>query len=229
MKKGKHRYRCPKTQSMKRFILIALLCLAGFIVASAAWYFTKFKANNTTTHVKTYVYTRDMVLEHKIGQHKDALRQYAKEKGYSTATCFLVDMSIESGKNRFFVYDLAKDSVVDAGLVAHGCCNKTWLSGRQYSNETGCGCTSLGRYKIGKPYQGRFGKAYKLYGLDSSNSNAFNRFVVLHSFYAVPEGETAPYPICQSNGCPMVSQGFMQKLQTVLDKSSRPVLLWIYE
>lgn len=203
--------------------------MVGFMVASAAWYFTKFKRINHPVHLRSYIDSRNIVLKIKIERHKESLLQYAKENGYSTATCFLVDMSIESGKNRFFVYDLAKDSIADAGLVAHGCCNQTFLNGRKYGNENGCGCTSLGKYKIGKPYQGRFGKAYKLYGLDSSNSNAYNRFVVLHSFYAVPERETAPYPICQSNGCPMVSPGFMQRLQLVLDKSPRPILLWIYE
>jgi hypothetical protein len=138
-------------------------------------------------------------------------------------------MSIESGKNRLFVYDLKKDSVMDAGLVAHGRCNKDWLNGRQYGNEVGCGCTSLGRYKIGNPYNGKFGRAYKLHGLDSTNNNAFKRYVVLHSYTAVPDAEVHPLPICQSDGCPMVSASFLQKLATIIDKSSQPILLYTFD
>jgi hypothetical protein len=154
---------------------------------------------------------------------------YARQHGYNTNTCFLIDMSIESGKNRFFVFDLQKDSILDAGLVAHGSCNKTWLSGRQYGNDVGCGCTSLGKYKIGAPYKGRFGVAYKLYGLDATNSNAFERAVVLHSYYAVPDKEVYPYPICQSQGCPMVSPAFLNKLAGIINASSKPMLLYTFD
>src|SRR5690348_12150348 len=103
---------------MKRFVLIILTCLVGFMVASAAWYFTKFKRSNHPVHLRSYVDSRGRVFKIKTERHKEFLLQFAKANGYSTTTCFLVDMSIESGKNRFFVYDLAKDSVVDAGLVA---------------------------------------------------------------------------------------------------------------
>jgi len=212
---------------MKKTLLFTGLFLFCILAVSAAWYLSKFKnpkAANTTPHIAVNTKKFFPALEKRGSE----LLQYARQHGYNTKVCFLVDMSLKSGRNRFFVYDLTKDSIIDAGLVAHGSCNKTWLSGRQYGNDNGCGCTSLGRYKIGKPYQGRFGRAYKLYGLDTSNSNAYNRFVVLHSFYAVPEVETAPLPICQSNGCPMVSAGFMKKLEPILDGSSRPVCLWIF-
>jgi hypothetical protein len=82
-------------------------------------------------------------------------------------------MSLPSGQNRFFVYDLKKDTIKNAGVVTHGRCNQQWLEGRKYSNEAGCGCTSLGKYKIANSYYGRFGLAYKLHGLDKTNSNAF--------------------------------------------------------
>jgi hypothetical protein len=88
-------------------------------------------------------------------------------------------MTLPSGQNRFFIYDITKDTIRNSGLVTHGRCNEMWLDGRKYSNTPGCGCTSLGKYKIGNSYMGRFGLAYKLYGLDKTNNNAFKRFVVL--------------------------------------------------
>lgn len=211
---------------MKRLILITIALAFGFLLASAAWYYTNVKTGkpHTTRHILPTA-----AIANRLHQQSGRLLQYARQHGYNTHTCFLIDMSIASGKNRFFVYDLQKDSVLDAGLVAHGCCNKEWLSGRKYGNEIGCGCTSLGKYKIGGAYKGRFGTSYKLIGLDSTNSNAYNRFVVLHPYSAVPDNEVDPYPICQSNGCPMVSPAFMNKLAGIINASPRPLLLHIFD
>ena len=137
-------------------------------------------------------------------------------------------MTLPSGQNRFFVYNVAKDSVQISGLVTHGRCNEMWLEGRKYSNVPGCGCSSLGKYKVGYSYNGTFGLAFKLYGLDTTNYNAFKRYVVLHSHECVPEREVQD-EICQSDGCPTVSPNFLKELQPILDKSSKPVLLWIFQ
>jgi hypothetical protein len=211
---------------MKRIVFLSLALLFGFLLTAAAWYYTKLKPGKPY-HTVTGV--SNTLLLARLNGHAKPLLAYAKHHGYNTSTCFLVDMHIESGKNRFFVYDLKKQAVIDEGLVAHGRCNKDWLTGRQYGNEVGCGCTSLGKYKIGDPYTGRFGHAYKLYGLDSTNSNAFRRFVVLHSYSAVPDSEVDPAPICQSDGCPMVSAAFLQKLGTIIDHSHQPILLYIFD
>jgi hypothetical protein len=52
---------------------------------------------------------------------------------------------------------------------------------------------------------------------------------VLHSYSGVPDGEVDPAPICQSDGCPMVSQAFLQKLGNIIDHSSKPILLYIFD
>ena len=152
---------------------------------------------------------------------------FAKKKGYNEEICFLIDMSISSGQPRFFVYNMKEDSLRQAGLVTHGRCNENWLEGRKYGNTVGCGCTSLGRYRIGNPYNGRFGLAFKLHGLDDTNDKAFERFVVLHSHACVPE-TAVKEDICQSDGCPTVSPGFLQQLKPMINHSAKPILLWIY-
>lgn len=154
---------------------------------------------------------------------------FLQKHGYNTGLCFLVDMQLPSGKNRFFVYDLRKDSILLAGLVAHGSGTANFSTTPSFSNINGSGCTSLGKYRIGYPYQGQFGRAYKLYGLDATNDQAFARNVVLHSWTSVPEGETYPYPICNSRGCAMVAPAFLQKLQPLIDRSGKPMLLCIFD
>lgn len=164
----------------------------------------------------------------KLLEKSTKAKPFLKKKAYNQDICFFIDMSLPSGQNRFFIYDLNKDSTLYSGLVAHGNCFEYWLEGRRYSNVVESGCTSLGRYRIGAPYIGRFGYSYKLYGLDSSNSNAFERTVVLHSHSCMPENETKD-EICQSNGCPMVAPSFLAKLKKTISESKKPVLLWIYE
>ena len=210
---------------MKRILLLSLALIFCLFIIAVAWRTAHFKVP-PSSHLTAAV--PNPTLSRLYG-HAKPLLAYAKQHVYNTNICFLVDMSIESGKNRFFVYDLKRSGVVDAGLVAHGRCNKNWLSGRQYGNEVGCGCTSLGKYKIGNPYTGRFGRAYKLQGLDATNNNAFKRFVVLHSYTDVPNAEVDPLPICQSDGCPMVSAAFLQKLGKIIDQSPQPVLLYIFD
>jgi len=128
----------------------------------------------------------------------------------------------------FFVYNLVKDSVEIAGLVTHGSGSGNGADELIFSNVKNSNCTSIGKYKVGTSYTGNFGLAYKLYGLDNTNSNAFDRFVVLHSHACVPNNEVNPLPICVSLGCPTVSPAFLNSLKTYLDESLRPILLWIY-
>jgi hypothetical protein len=164
----------------------------------------------------------------KIKSKAPEAKLFIEKNNYNTSVCFLLDMSLPSGQNRFFIYDMKKDSIQKSGLVAHGNCFQYWLEGRKYSNVVGSGCTSLGKYKVGNSYTGKFGYSYKLHGLDSTNNNAFERTVVLHSHSCIPETEVSD-DICQSNGCPTVSPEFLKELKTIINKSKKPVLLWIYE
>lgn len=164
----------------------------------------------------------------KLEQKAAASKTFVRRKNYNEKICFLLDMSQASGQNRFIIYDLAKDSIRAAGLVAHGNCFEYWLEGRRYSNVVGSGCTSLGKYKIGSSYTGKFGYSYKLHGLDSSNNNALERTVVLHAHSCVPDAIVKD-DICQSNGCPTVSPNLMVTLKSIINSSAKPILLWIYE
>ncbi|MCB0707875.1 MAG: murein L,D-transpeptidase catalytic domain family protein [Chitinophagaceae bacterium] len=155
-------------------------------------------------------------------------KDYIKSHHFNKTTCFLIDMRLPSGKYRFFVYNLTSDTIEKEGLVTHGSGSVSETNELIFSNTPNSNCTSIGKYKIGNAYEGKFGLAYKLYGLDITNSNAFERFIVLHAFECVPDNEVAPQPICVSLGCPTVSTAFLQQLKTYIDKSFKPILLWIY-
>ena len=158
-----------------------------------------------------------------------AVRGYAVAKDFSTTYCFLVDMSIHSGRKRFFVYDLERNMVIMSGLVSHGSCNETFLDQAKFSNAPGGNCTSQGKYKVGERYRGQYGKSYKLYGLESTNSNAYTRAIVLHSYSCIPDEEIYPRVACNSSGCAGVSPTFFERLSSIIDRSKKPIVLWIYK
>lgn len=158
-----------------------------------------------------------------------AVRNYAIGKGFSTTYCFFIDMSIHSGRKRFFVYDLQTNRVVMSGLVSHGSCNETFLDQAKFSNVPGGNCTSQGKYKVGEKYRGQYGRSYKLYGLESTNSNAYKRAIVLHAYSCIPDEEIYPRVACNSSGCAGVSPAFFEKLSSIIDRSNKPIVLWIYK
>lgn len=204
------------------FVLASISALAYFF-----WYKPKFKtvAVKTGFAVTTNTTSKNVLI--RLKQQATAINLYATIHNYNTQYCFMVDMKVASGKNRFFVYNLKADSVELAGLVTHGS-GKTQTDAIQFSNTANSLCTSLGKYKVGSAYMGKFGLAYKLYGLDDTNSNAYDRFVVLHSHACVPNDETAPFPICESWGCPTVSPSFLSQLKDYIGTAEKPVLLAIY-
>ena len=209
-----------------RILLLFFILLLSFAWLSSSGYWKRTKA--TLIGSKPEEHPLPFGSKEKMQGKVAEAKAFIERTNYSQSVCFLVDMSLPSGQNRFFVFDLKKDTLQNSGLVTHGRCNQYWLDGRKYGNTPGCGCTSLGKYKIGNSYHGKFGLAFKLYGLDKTNDKAFNRFVVLHSHSCVPETEVKD-DICQSDGCPTVSPGFLQQLKSIISASKKPVLLWIYE
>lgn len=212
----------------KPFIFLLLFIL--FSIAVLAWlsFSTTGKRAGVSYGPKSTRIYKALPKELKLQFKAVDAKTFVRQNQFDTSICFLIDMSVPANHKRFFIYDLKKDSIRNSGLVTHGNCNQYWLNGRKYGNEIGCGCTSLGKYKVGNSYYGRFGLAFKLHGLDNTNSNAFKRYVVLHSHSCVPDKE-AVEEICQSNGCPTVSPEFLKVLETVIKRSQKPVLLWIFE
>jgi len=159
-----------------------------------------------------------------------ALEKYlASHKGkYSSAYGILIDMRLPSEHYRLFIVDLKKDSIVSMGLVAHGSGSETGNPDSLiFSNTPNSYMTSLGIYKIGSAYEGSFGRSYRLHGLETTNNKAFDRAVVLHPYMCVPDTEQ-DYPICNSLGCPMVSENYFKTIDKYVVGEKLPVLLKIY-
>jgi L,D-transpeptidase catalytic domain len=212
---------------MKKWMLFLLLLVSCILVLE---FLPATIKTNTPLHAPILPSTNPTPNEFiKLKLKAAALKKFALANNYATTTCFLIDMSITNGKKRFFVYDFIKDTVIGSGLVAHGSCNTSYQKNIQFSNTPDCGCSAQGKYKIGYAYNGSFGLAYKLYGLDSSNNNSFERFIVLHSHSCVPNNEVYPQNICNSLGCPTVSPNFLLLLKAEIESNKKPILLWMFD
>ncbi len=97
----------------------------------------------------------------------------------------IADYSRASRERRFHLVDMAS-GVTTSMLVAHGRgsdpAHSGWL--QAFSNQDGSFASCAGAFVTGAEYVGKHGRSVRLTGLDSSNNNALERAIVIH---------TAPY------------------------------------
>ncbi|OHT44263.1 murein L,D-transpeptidase catalytic domain-containing protein [Flavobacterium tructae] len=199
---------------MKKILFIFLIVLLFFI---------GYKISRKDTIVPLAV--TSTIDKKEINEIKEIIKSDSK---YNDRYAFFIDMKIPSGKNRFFIYDLKNNKIIDKGLVAHGLGSETEIKGKlKFSNVPNSLSTSLGKYAVGEHYNGKFGKAYKLYGLDPTNSNAFDRNIVFHYYFDVPYKEQNGY-ICNSYGCPMVNKKYFERVAKIIDNSGSDIVMSIY-
>ncbi|MCE3278892.1 MAG: peptidase [Bacteroidetes bacterium] len=192
-------------------------------------------SNTTINELPADVNNPKVNIEKTKGKAKEAL-SFCKANNFSTEFCILIDMSLHSGLNRFFVYDLQKDSIINSFLVGHGCCDNPWSLDSSkdapvFSNKDGSHCSSLGKYKLGARGHSDWGikVKYFMHGLEPTNSNALARTIVFHSWDMVSDKEVYPDGTPEGWGCPTISNNNMKKIDPKIKSSTKPVLMWIYK
>jgi L,D-transpeptidase catalytic domain len=130
----------------------------------------------------------------------------------------IVDFSLPSRAPRFHLVKLA-DGSVRSHLVAHGRgsdpAHTGWLE--TFSNEPRSNATSAGAYKTGAYYVGAHGHSMRLEGLDSSNSNALSRAIVVHgAWYVSQEMIGGLGMLGRSEGCFAVANSSLPEIMTAL-------------
>lgn len=166
--------------------------------------------------------TRDLLL------YAMALKKYAVENGYDSSYALLANMGQLSNTSRLYLINLSTLEIISKGLVSHGRGKGYSVYSKQYSNEPGSNCTSLGKYKIMAPYNGAYGYSYRIEGLESTNNNALNRGIVIHTMGCIPDTEHYA-PACITEGCPAVSRKYFSSLKPVIESRKAPMLLWIFD
>ncbi|MCP1298909.1 murein L,D-transpeptidase catalytic domain family protein [Chryseobacterium sp. S0630] len=161
--------------------------------------------------------------------------EFCTSKNLSKDFCILIDMSLHSGVNRFFVWDFKNNKISKKYLVGHGCGSNSWSKDNSkenpgFSNEDGSHLSSLGKYKLeGRGYSDwGINIKYLMHGLEETNSNVLKRFIVFHSWNLMSDTETFPNGSPEGWGCPTVSNNAMKEIDPMIQKSGKPVLMWIY-
>lgn len=100
----------------------------------------------------------------------------------------IADFALPSWKQRMHFANL-EDGTVRSFLLAHGRgsdpAHSGWL--QSFSNDPGSLATSRGAYLTCEWYKGKYGTSIRLVGLDSDNSTALERLIVMHPAWYVNE------------------------------------------
>lgn len=112
----------------------------------------------------------------------------ARQHNADTRYLILVDYSIPSNAYRLFIWDTEQDNIVEKFWCAHGFGGGSTSERPVFSNTLGSNCSSLGWYLVdrGVGVSAHYGyKYHAVDGLDSSNSNARRRQILIHPWSSV--------------------------------------------
>ena len=168
-----------------------------------------------------------MSLVSRVSERAEALREFCRKEGYNTNVALFVDLSRHSGRRRFIAWDMERNAPIFSCPVSHGSGAQRSHVRSAYarvSNDDGSHLSSLGRALIAERYEGRYDVAYRLDGLDASNSNLRPRCVVLHGWEHTTTFPIYPIPTVGSFGCPVLSRKMMRRVDELLQNEDRVVI-----
>ena len=156
-----------------------------------------------------------------IGYHKLLNNKKVQNSKFLT----VIDLSLSANKNRFFLIDLRSNKIIRKSKVAHGR-NSGGEFAKYFSNKVGSYKSSIGFYKTAETYREKHGLSLRLDGLESSNSNARKRAIVMHSADYVSDLFIKKYGrLGRSLGCPSLpKEGFSEIIKCIKNGS----VLFIY-
>jgi hypothetical protein len=136
----------------------------------------------------------------------EVARQQMERVGASVAKRDIVavaDFARPSSEPRLHFVNL-ETGRLDTQYVAHGRGSDPqhdgWL--KKFSNTVNSEATSRGAYLTAAIYDGKYGPSIRLRGLDSDNSNAWDRAIVMHpAWYAAPDMLSKYGKLGRSEGC----------------------------
>ena len=135
----------------------------------------------------------------------------------------VIDMSQRSNKRRYYLIDMISGEV-ERLLVAHGQGSDSNNDGyaTQFSNQDGTHASSLGFYFTAETYSGNNGYSMRLDGMNTTNSNARSRAIVVHgASYVSPDRDI----IGRSWGCPALETSETKRVINLIRGGS---ILYVY-
>ena len=162
-----------------------------------------------------------------MAERAKELLEYCRREGYNTRVALFVDLSRHSGRRRFVAWDMARMVPIFTAPVSHGSGSErshVRSAYARFSNEDGSHLSSLGRAVVAERYEGRYGVAYRLDGLEATNSNIRSRYVVLHGWEHTTSYPIWPRATVGSFGCPVLSRRMMARVDELLQREKGVIL-----
>lgn len=140
----------------------------------------------------------------------------------------IIDYSAPSTKKRFFLINRVSGEV-QTYLATHGIGSGRTNTPYRFSNIKDSRQTSLGFYLTGEIYHGSYGKTLRMYGLQRSNDQAYNRDIVMHgAWYANEDFISSINPktgqsfgrLGLSWGCPAMAPSIAERVIPLLQGGS---------
>ncbi len=173
------------------------------IFISLLLFFSSFKTHAIQLPNANDAY-RELGLDKKVSfwKFKNAYNHFMRNRGYKNVFS-IIDYTIPSSKERFWVIDMDKRKVEYATHVSHGI-NSGSLHARYFSNIVNSRQTSVGVFLANETYEGIHGYSLRLDGLSGGlNDNARERAIVVHGAeYADPKVIDKVGQLGTSWGCP---------------------------
>lgn len=154
----------------------------------------------------------------------DIALDFCKKNNLNTDYCVFVDFSKHAGKRRYVIYNLNTREIEYSSVCANG------LNKNEFSNVEGSHLSSLGKYKVTSiiTQMGIGEEGIVIEGLESTNSNARERQILIHSHSSIYNNPgTYPFNFFRKNlswGCFVIDK----KAFKMTKKISKPMLLWAY-
>ncbi len=160
---------------------------------------------------------------------KYALKGYIKLKSNNKLNnseyLTIIDMSLSSNSDRFFIIDMKNNKIDHQSVVAHGA-NTGLEFAKNFSNTMSSHKTSLGFYRTAETYFGKHGLSLRLDGLEFSNNNARKRAIVIHSAkYVSDKFILNNGRLGRSWGCPAIPD---KDYKEIIQKIKKGSILFIY-
>lgn len=171
-----------------------------------------------------------MSLQSRAKERASKLLEFCRKEGYNTRIALFVDLSRHSGRRRFVAWSFERNAPLFTAPVSHGSGSQSSHVRSAYarlSNEDGSHLSSVGRALVAERYEGRYGVAYRLDGLEATNSNLRPRCVVLHGWEHTTSYPIFPLATTGSFGCPVLSRSMMQRVDELI-KLERGVVMEIF-
>ena len=162
-----------------------------------------------------------------MAERAKELLEYCRREGYNTRVALFVDLSRHSGRRRFVAWDMVRMVPIFTCPVSHGSGSEmshVRSAYARFSNEDGSHLSSLGRAVVAERYEGRYGVAYRLDGLEATNSNLRSRYVVLHGWEHTTSYPIWPRATVGSFGCPVLSRRMMARVDELLQREKGVII-----